>query len=216
VKQKLVPFGESLPFPSITHKLGPLFNLSRYGFTPGEADQRPLTAQGMQIAPFICYEIVFPSLVRRQAAEADLLLTISNDGWFGQSFGPDQHFQMSRMRALETGKMLLRVTNNGITAIIDEQGHVISRLKTFTRATLSGVAYSTTGQTPFMLLGSWPTLIVILGILIAGIMTRVLHHYFKTNQVPTTDQNWHTLSPHSEPSTLTQEPPYVCDATHPR
>jgi apolipoprotein N-acyltransferase len=157
-KQRLVPFGESLPFPTIAHKLGPLFNLSQYGFSPGAANQSPLTAQGLQISPFICYEIVFPELVRQQAKQADILLTISNDGWFGKSFGPDQHFQMARARALETGKMLLRVTNNGITAIIDERGNTVKELPTFTRAILSGSAYPTIGSTPFMTLGHAPVL----------------------------------------------------------
>ena len=171
-KQRLVPFGESLPFPRIARKLGPLFNLSEYGFSPGDPNQPPLTAQGLQISPFICYEVVFPELVRQQAKAADIMLTISNDGWFGRSFGPDQHFQMARARALETGKMLIRVTNNGTTAIIDERGKTLKKLPSFERDILSGSAYPTTGQTPFMTLGHWPVLLVTFMTIIIGLARR--------------------------------------------
>lgn len=171
-KQRLVPFGESLPFPTIARKLGPLFNLSEYGFSPGEPNQAPLTAQGLQISPFICYEVVFPELVRQQAQAADIMLTISNDGWFGRSFGPDQHFQMARARALETGKMLIRVTNNGITALINEKGIVIKQLPTFERGILSGAAYPTEGQTPFMSLGHFPALLISLFTACFSLMAR--------------------------------------------
>jgi apolipoprotein N-acyltransferase len=171
-KQRLVPFGESLPFPTIVRKLGPLFNLSEYGFSPGGPNQAPLTAQGFQISPFICYEVVFPELVRQQAKQADFLLTISNDGWFGRSFGPDQHFQMARARALETGKMMIRVTNNGITALINEKGDSLKQLTTFTREVLSGQAYPTTGSTPFLSLGHSPVLLLSFATILFSLLVR--------------------------------------------
>lgn len=171
-KQRLVPFGESLPFPNIVRKFGPLFNLSEHGFSPGAPNQPPLTAHGFQISPFICYEVVFPELVRQQAASADIMLTISNDGWFGRSIGPDQHFQMARARALETGKMLIRVTNNGTTAIVDERGKTVKKLPTYERDILTGSVYPTTGSTPFMTTGHWPILFISFSTIITGLIFR--------------------------------------------
>lgn len=155
-KQKLVPFGEYVPLQDLLRPLGSVFNLPMSSFNRGHVDQPPLIAQGYKIAPFICYEIVYPQFVRNYARHADMLLTISNDGWFGRSVGPHQHFQIARMRALETGKMLLRVTNNGITAIVDHKGQVVSQLPQFQQAVLTGKIAPTPGQTPYLKMGNAP------------------------------------------------------------
>jgi apolipoprotein N-acyltransferase len=119
-----------------------------------------LTAGELKIAPFICYEIVYPALVRSQIVSSDLLVTISNDSWFGQSIGPLQHLQMARMRALENGRYLVRGTNNGVSAIIDERGKIIAQTRQFEAATLVGDAMRYTGQTPFTRFGSLPVLLI--------------------------------------------------------
>lgn len=169
-KQKLVPFGEYVPMGSLIRGLIPFFDLPMSDFNEGSADQAPLLANGMLFSAFICYEIVYPELVRTQARDKDFLVTISNDAWFGRSWGPLQHFEMARMRALETGKYLLRGTNTGVTAIIDHKGNVQSQLPQFQEGVLKGVVYGTEGQTPFVRFGHWPVLGLSFVLLIVGVV----------------------------------------------
>ncbi|MFO8140794.1 MAG: apolipoprotein N-acyltransferase, partial [Marinobacter sp.] len=121
-KQKLVPFGEYVPLQGILRGLIGFFDLPMSSFSPGPKNQSALIANDVSIMPYICYEVAYPDFVAFNARNAGLLLTISNDGWFGDSIGPLQHLQIARMRALETGRYMLRGTNNGVTAIIDEKG----------------------------------------------------------------------------------------------
>lgn len=157
-KQTLVPFGEFVPLEGVIRGLIPFFDLPMSSFTPGAGDQEPLLAKGFSLAPYICYEIVYPELVRTLGKQADVLITISNDAWFGHSFGPLQHFEMARMRALEMGRYLIRATNTGITAIVDPQGVVVKRLPSFEQGVLRGEVFRTVGETPFARWGYWPLL----------------------------------------------------------
>ncbi|WP_165855449.1 apolipoprotein N-acyltransferase [Marinobacter sp. JSM 1782161] len=157
-KQKLVPFGEYVPLQQYLRGLIGFFNLPMSSFSPGPSDQAPLNAGSHKVMPFICYEIAYPDFVARNAWNTDLLITISNDGWFGHSIGPLQHLQIARMRALETGRFLLRGTNNGVTAIIDDQGQITERIPQFEKAVMRGEVYTVTGKTPYMAAGSWPAL----------------------------------------------------------
>jgi apolipoprotein N-acyltransferase len=159
-KQKLVPFGEYVPLEQLIRGLIPFFNLPMSSFTPGSDQQEPLVAKGLKFAAYICYEIVYPELVRKEATGKDFLVTISNDAWFGHSWGPLQHFQMARMRALETGKYLLRGTNTGVTAVIDPYGKVLGQLPQFSEGLLKGSFRTVSGTTPFMHWGWWPVLIL--------------------------------------------------------
>ena len=115
-----------------------------------------MRAGAYRVAPFICYEIVYPDLVARGARDADLLITISNDSWFGRSIGPLQHLQIAQMRALETGRYLVRGTNNGVSAIIDHRGRIVARTEQFVATMLVGEAQVMLGQTPFGSFGSTP------------------------------------------------------------
>lgn len=155
-KQKLVPFGEYVPLQSLLRGLIPFFDLPMSSFTKGDPDQPNLLAMYMVVSPFICYEILYPELVAERANNSNVLITVSNDAWFGTSAGPHQHFQMARLRAVETGRWLLRSTNNGITAIVDPHGQVTARLPQFTRDVLLGEFVPMSGQTPYMMLGGWP------------------------------------------------------------
>lgn len=159
-KQRLVPFGEYVPLENWLRGLIDFFNLPMSAFSPGPAEQPPLLVQDFRLSPFICYEIVYPELVRKYARKADLMVTISNDTWFGDSIGPIQHLQMARMRALENGRYLVRGTNNGISAIIDERGNILTQSRRFQRETLIGDAQVMLGHTPFSGLGSLPILII--------------------------------------------------------
>lgn len=164
LKQKLVPFGEYVPLQELLRGLIAFFDLPMSDFARGPADQPLLEARGWRIAPYICYEVVYPEFAAGLAARSDLLLTISNDAWFGTSIGPLQHLQMAQMRALEAGRWMIRTTNNGVTALIDPFGRITERLPQFQRAVLYGEVTPMRGLTPYLQWRAWPlaTLAVLL------------------------------------------------------
>ena len=126
-----------------------------------------LWAGSHQIAPFICYEIVYPDFVTKNSRGADFLVTVSNDSWFGDSIGPLQHLQMARFRALETGRPLLRGTNNGVSAIINPAGNIEAATDQSVETLLQGKITPRQGNTPIMVTGSWPVLLICLFILLS-------------------------------------------------
>ncbi|KHD24257.1 apolipoprotein acyltransferase [Vibrio caribbeanicus] len=156
-KHHLLPFGEFVPFETILRPLAPFFNLPMSSFSRGEFVQANIDANGKQMAPALCYEIIFNEQVRQNVtAETDFILTLSNDAWFGRSIGPLQHMEIARMRALELGKPVIRSTNNGVTAVTDYQGHIVAQLPQFETGVLRAEIVSTKGQTPYRQLGTWP------------------------------------------------------------
>lgn len=167
-KQRLVPFGEYIPLEAWLRGTIPFFDMPMTSFTEGGPDQEPLTVQKMKLGPMICYEIAYPDLVRRLAADSDVLATISNDGWFGGSIGPHQHFEMVRMRAVETGREVIRATNNGISAIIDVHGKVREHAPQFQRLVLRASVNGYHGLTPYMSLGNMPVLVACVLLLAMG------------------------------------------------
>lgn len=158
-KMRLVPFGEYVPLEKYLRGTIEFFNLPTSNIHPGPAYTNGLQTPEGEIAPSICYEVVYPDLVAERALTAQFLLTISNDAWFGHSIGPVQHFQMAQMRALETGRYMIRSTNNGISGIIDPKGNVLAQGGRFTREVLTGEVHAARGSTPFMLFGSRPTVL---------------------------------------------------------
>ncbi|WP_372972302.1 apolipoprotein N-acyltransferase [Marinobacter sp.] len=172
-KQKLVPFGEYVPLEQWLRGIIGFFDLPMSSFSPGPKYQEPLAAGEARLMPAICYEVAYPDFVAMNARRGNLLVTISNDGWFGDSIGPHQHLQMARMRALETSRYMLRGTNNGVTAVIDEKGQVSGRIPQFERELLRGELHTASGNTPFMLTGSWPVLTLV-AILIVFVRERVI------------------------------------------
>jgi len=159
-KQRLVPFGEYVPFESWLRGVIAFFDLPMSSFVPGSSGQSVLFArvggEVVSIAPFVCYEVAFSHLVRALAPVADVLLTVSNDAWFGRSFGPDQHLQIAQVRAVEVGRFLLRGTNTGFTAIVNPRGEVVKQLPQFEVGVLSGEVFRYQGVTPFLVWGEWP------------------------------------------------------------
>ena len=173
VKRRLVPFGEYVPLEGWLRGLIAFFDLPMSRAAPGDWRQ-PLLRVGQERAALaICYEIVYPNLVRAQAIQADLLVTISNDTWFGASIGPLQHMQMARMRALENGRWLLRGTNNGVTAIVDHQGGLVARLPQFEAGVLRGEYRLVSGRTPYGRFGDWPVLGLVAVGVAAGLRRRL-------------------------------------------
>ncbi len=158
VKRRLVPFGEYVPMEGLLRGLIGFFDLPMSHMGPGPWRQPLLDLGGDRGAMAICYEVVYPDLVRREAARADVLLTISNDTWFGRSIGPLQHVEMARMRALENGRWMLRDTNNGVTAVIDPEGRITARLPQFQEGVLRARYSTMTALTPFTRFGHPPLL----------------------------------------------------------
>ena len=149
-KHHLLPIGEFVPFADWLRPLAPFFNLPMSSFSRGAYVQKNLIANGYHLLPLICFEVAFSEqLSANFSNQTDLLLTVSNDAWFGDSHGPHQHLDIVRMRALEFGRPFLRATNNGITAAIDHQGKIIKRIPQFEEAVLNVQIPLTTGLTPY-------------------------------------------------------------------
>lgn len=171
LKQKLVPFGEYVPLQDLLRGLIAFFDLPMSDFARGPADQLLLEAKGLKIASYICYEVVYPEFAASMAANSDLLLTVSNDTWFGRSIGPLQHLQMAQMRALEAGRWMIRATNNGVTALIDPLGQITRQVPQFQRAVLQGEVSAMQGLTPYLRYGSWPLISLCLALLLWARLT---------------------------------------------
>ena len=160
-KHHLLPIGEFVPFASLLRPIAPFFNLPMSSFQRGDYTQPNLVALGYHIAPAICYEIAFPEQVRASVTdETDMLLTVSNDAWFGASDGPLQHMEIAQMRAIEMGKPLLRGTNNGITAVVDPHGRITDAIPQFEAGVLVTNIQLFQGQTWFRKIGQLPLLIL--------------------------------------------------------
>ncbi|MGE5027054.1 MAG: apolipoprotein N-acyltransferase, partial [Betaproteobacteria bacterium] len=157
-KVHLVPFGEFIPFKPLFGWIVKVLHIPLSDFTRGAPVQAPLRAAGQKVAMAVCYEDVFGEELIRQLPEASLLVNVSNDAWFGDTIAPWQHLQISQMRALETGRYMLRATNTGITAIINQRGEVIGRAREFTAARLEGMAQGFAGTTPYVRWGNLPLL----------------------------------------------------------
>jgi apolipoprotein N-acyltransferase len=128
-KVHLVPFGEYLPFQSLLERLG-LRQLTKVqgGFQPGIRRRLLAVPRMPPGVPLICYEIIFPGEAVPAGERPAWLLNLTNDGWFGNSAGPHQHFQQARVRAIEEGLPLVRAANTGISAVVDPAGRIIKLL----------------------------------------------------------------------------------------
>ncbi|MCW8834507.1 MAG: apolipoprotein N-acyltransferase [Colwellia sp.] len=163
-KHHLLPIGEFVPFQEWLRPIAPFFNLPMSSFSRGDYQQNNLTAKGVNLLPLLCFEIAFPhQLAANLTNNTDLLLTVSNDAWFGASHGPHQHMEIARMRALEFGRPLLRSTNNGITAVVDHHGKFIKRIPQFEEAVLTTKVPLVEGNTPY---SQWPRLILVMMMII--------------------------------------------------
>ncbi len=166
IKRRLVPFGEYVPLENHLRGVIRFFDLPMSRNRSGPADQKPLVVAGHVVSSSICYEVVYPELVRQAAHSPALLLTVSNDTWFGSSMGPWQHLQMAQMRALENGRSMVRATNNGVTAVINHRGRLVASLPQFEAGILRQDVELRTGETPFHRFGSWPALVAAILMLI--------------------------------------------------
>ena len=127
-KRKLVPFGEFLPFQNLLNNLGFKKITEGHGSFLRGFDNNNISINKINFLPLICYEIIFTDLIQKSHLDTNLIINISEDGWFGNTIGPDQHFTKSIFRAIENNTFLLRSANKGISAIIDNKGKIIKRL----------------------------------------------------------------------------------------
>ena len=170
-KHHLVPFGEYLPLRGLFGNLLEVMPLPVADFSAGSLDQPLLRAAGHPVGVSICYEIIFGSQIITQLPEAAYLVNVSNDAWFGDSLAPHQHLEMARMRALETGRFLLRATNTGISAIVGPDGTLRERGPQFETTVVRGEIEPRSGATPYVRWGDAPV-IVIAVIVVAAVAVR--------------------------------------------
>ncbi len=166
-KRHLVPFGEFLPLEGLLRGLINFFNMPMSSFSPGVDDQPLLQAAGQKIAASVCYEDAFGAEIRDYLPEATLLVNGSNNAWYGDSLAPHQHLQISRMRALEFGRPMLRATTNGISAIVNPQGKITVHSKQFITDVISETVQPMQGETPYTRWGNW--LVIGLMLLLLGV-----------------------------------------------
>ncbi len=171
-KRHLVPFGEYLPLDFILRDVVDYLGIPMSDFSAGDDTPPVLLTDTFAMGISICYEDTFGDEVIKALPEAAILVNVSNDAWFGDSLAPHQHLQMARMRALESGRYLLRATNTGITAIINEKGRVVADIPQFMPATLAGTARLFDGMTPYAHTGNYPVLGLIMLVVIAAMGLR--------------------------------------------
>lgn len=157
-KRHLVPFGEYIPLNRYLGKVLQFMNIPMSEFSPGNAKQTLLTLQGIPTAVYICYEIAYGFEVRQTLDDAQLIVTIADDSWFGHSLGAPQQAQTAQARAIESGRYVLSGSNDGITEIIAPNGTVLAQAPRYTPTVVTGKVYAMQGQTPWMRLGMWTVL----------------------------------------------------------
>jgi apolipoprotein N-acyltransferase len=160
-KRHLVPFGEYVP-PGFAWFFD-YVRIPMSDFSAGPPRQAPLAIAGQRIAPNICYEDLFGEEILQSLPAATLLINLSNTAWFGDSLAQPQHLQIARLRAMETGRTMLRATNTGITAAIAPDGRVLGQLPPFTAGALRVEAQGFAGLTPYARWGNVLALVMAIG-----------------------------------------------------
>jgi len=180
-KVKLVPFGEFIPFENITGKFFDILGLKLTNTLPGE-QIKTINAGNIRISASICYEIAFPGLIRKTASDSNLLVTISNDTWFGRSYGPIQHLEIAQNRALEHKKTLVRSTNSGISAFITKEGKIKEKQGYFEEKSLKNEIELYKGQTFYAKYGNLPLFSILSVILMYIIAVNIKISHFTSRK----------------------------------
>jgi apolipoprotein N-acyltransferase len=169
-KHHLVPFGEYAPGGSLMRQIGlrGLAEQLEFGFVPGPGPAQITLPNGLRALPMICYEAIFPHELRRAGPDRpDMMLHLTNDAWFGQGAGPDQHLAQTRARAIEFGLPVVRVANTGISAMIDIDGSIRQSLRLGEAGWLDATLPSARESTLYWSLGDNPAhlFVIVLGVL---------------------------------------------------
>lgn len=172
LKRRLVPFGEYMPL-GLLHKLFTSLDIPMSDFVPSTIPPKALDINGTKISVFICYEITYVEQVLRSTSpDTGIILTVSNDAWFGHSVAQAQHLQAAAMRALEMGRPVLFVSNDGITAIIGPDGKIQASAPPYQTTVLTDKVQPMTGQTPWQKMRLDPLLVILIGMLFTAIKSR--------------------------------------------
>lgn len=165
-KVHLVPFGEYIPYPELFFFVNKI-STEAGNFIPGREIVVSRLENGHALGTFVCYEAIFPDLVRQFAhLGAEVFVNVTNDAWFGDSAAPFQHFNMARMRAVENRRYLLRVANDGISAIVSPYGEVLATARRFERIVIEGGFDTKSDQTFYTQFGdlfAWMCLVISMG-----------------------------------------------------
>lgn len=164
-KSHLVPFGDYIPLEWLRGVIK-FFDLPMSSFRPGPISSELLEVAGQPIGLSICYEDIFSAEILRSLPEATFLVNATNNAWYGDSFAPHQHLQISQNRALEMGRPLIRATTNGISALVDFKGHLVQQSTQFEETVLVGNIQPRDGETPYVRWGRLPLLLLSLFMLI--------------------------------------------------
>jgi len=165
-KRHLVPFGEYTPLASMLAPLANILAIPMSTLSSGGLDQDIFTFKSFKLIPIICYESAYSSLIKTNNDDYSVIVNLSNDSWFGNSFAPHQHLQITQVRAIEFQRNLLRAANTGISAHINKHGVIIEKLNYNTSGVIQSDIIATKGSTPFSRFGDYPVLMLIFIVII--------------------------------------------------
>ncbi len=171
-KRHLVPFGEYMPFRFMLDWLAAYIDIPMSDLGQGAGPNEPMLLQGEHIGLSICYEDVFGEEMRAVIPEATVMVNVSNDAWFGEKVAPHQHQEKAQMRARELSRPLIRVTNTGVTSVMDHHGQITGSIPQGTQGYLDTTVVPRTGITLYARTGNWPVFIVAFLCLIASYFAR--------------------------------------------
>lgn len=171
LKQHLVPFGEFIPQPF--ERLTRWLALPSSNLKPGKSKQALIRVHNHPIATLICYELAYPQLLRKQLPEAEWIVSVSDDGWFGHSLAMYQQLQISQVLSLQTGRYQVVANNDGLSSLIDARGKISASLPAFSAGILETNVYSAYGMTPWAYLGDLPILFISILIVMGALLMKM-------------------------------------------
>lgn len=170
-KRHLVPFGEY--FPAVFQKFKRWLDLPEGDLDSGSMQQRMITVKNIPIATLICYEIAYPNLLRQVLHHAEFIVSISDNGWFGQSIAGFQQLEMARMLSLQTGRYTVLANNDGLSSVIDTKGYIVGSLPAFESGVLRTKIYPASGATPWVFFGDAPVVLLMLFIILLAVILKI-------------------------------------------
>lgn len=168
LKQHLVPFGEFIPKPF--QQISRWLALPAANLKSGKNRQPLVTVQNHPIASLICFEVAYPQLLRNQLPQAEWIVSISDDGWFGHSLAVYQQLQMSQVLSIQTGRFQIVANNDGLSSVINTHGDIVESLPVFSSGILNGSVTPATGASPWIYLGDRPALLMSLFIVLMSLV----------------------------------------------